>query len=346
MSYRIYSSMIRYNANTRGVRTGDCVKRALSVAYSMNYDDVATELNRINKKYGYNRGYTREPVFTEFIKSRGDHFESVSGFQTVEEFCEEHPTGVYLVLTNKNIDANETNHIIAIVDGDYYDSWDSGSSKVLKYAVVTSGKSGRYELDYFEIFKRLLESIHTYIDTLRKKLPDCMYLKIYSFDQLRELDTAKLELRCLYLDNVPKQMHFMANKYMAHTIKVKLNPRLSEEENLANVDKKVQKQIYNWIYPLRKEILDTIGSDSFEKNPKFRGSKSDLMRFPDWARPLITAFWDDGNSGMFRYTLYMERLPEDPHYNPNSEITLYADTLTDLKSKLNAYKTNYFVDEY
>jgi hypothetical protein len=112
------------------------------------------------------------------------------------------------------------------------------------------------------------------------------------------------------------------------------------------VDKKVQKQIYNWIYPLRKEILDTIGSDSFEKNPKFHGSKSDLMRFPEWARPLMSAVWDDGDSGMLRYTLYMERLPEDPKYTPGSEFSLRADTLTDLKSMLNNYKFDYTVTEY
>ena len=34
-------------------------------------------------------------------------------------FCEKYPTGVYVIGTGT--------HAVAVVDGDYYDSWDSGN---------------------------------------------------------------------------------------------------------------------------------------------------------------------------------------------------------------------------
>ena len=38
---------------------------------------------------------------------------------TVKDFCDDHPEGKYMVATGT--------HVIAVIDGDYYDSWDSGN---------------------------------------------------------------------------------------------------------------------------------------------------------------------------------------------------------------------------
>ena len=37
---------------------------------------------------------------------------------TVKDFCEEHPEGTYILATGS--------HVVAVIDGDYYDTWDSG----------------------------------------------------------------------------------------------------------------------------------------------------------------------------------------------------------------------------
>lgn len=37
---------------------------------------------------------------------------------TVKDFCRENPVGTFILSTNS--------HVIAIIDGDYYDEWDSG----------------------------------------------------------------------------------------------------------------------------------------------------------------------------------------------------------------------------
>lgn len=37
---------------------------------------------------------------------------------TVSDFCKDHPDGEYIVATGS--------HVVAVIDGDYYDAWDSG----------------------------------------------------------------------------------------------------------------------------------------------------------------------------------------------------------------------------
>ena len=37
---------------------------------------------------------------------------------TVREFCDEHPRGTFILATNS--------HVVAVINGNYYDAWDSG----------------------------------------------------------------------------------------------------------------------------------------------------------------------------------------------------------------------------
>ena len=48
---------------------------------------------------------------------------------TVKDFCEEHPKGKYLL----KLDDFIAGHVVTVVDGDYYDSWDSGDEVVDYY---------------------------------------------------------------------------------------------------------------------------------------------------------------------------------------------------------------------
>ena len=38
---------------------------------------------------------------------------------TVKQFCKDHPYGKYLLALD--------GHVVAVIDGDYYDTWDSGN---------------------------------------------------------------------------------------------------------------------------------------------------------------------------------------------------------------------------
>lgn len=44
---------------------------------------------------------------------------------TVKQFCEEHKNGIYLLATGS--------HVIAVIGGNYFDTWDSGNEVIIFY---------------------------------------------------------------------------------------------------------------------------------------------------------------------------------------------------------------------
>ena len=44
---------------------------------------------------------------------------------TVEDFCREHPAGKYLLMLPE--------HVVTVVDGDWFDTWDSGQQTAIYY---------------------------------------------------------------------------------------------------------------------------------------------------------------------------------------------------------------------
>lgn len=122
-----------YNAHPAGRNTGDCVKRAITVATGMDYRQVERELNRYKKVTGatqYNSGnnpdrYTREVLKAEKMPQPSD--------MTVGQFVEEHPRGRFI------LDLEE--HWSCCIDGTIYDSWDCSGEKLLcAYAVTNFAK--------------------------------------------------------------------------------------------------------------------------------------------------------------------------------------------------------------
>ncbi len=41
---------------------------------------------------------------------------------TVQDFCIDHPVGIYVLW----VDGQQNGHVVCVVDGNYYDTWDSG----------------------------------------------------------------------------------------------------------------------------------------------------------------------------------------------------------------------------
>lgn len=344
---RINAARIRYNANSRGASVGDCVKRSLTIAYSMDYDQVASELNRINRAgYHYEEGYSKPAVFNKFLAARGDRFVKLPRDQycTVVDFCNSHPTGVYLILVGKDA-VGGTTHMVAVVNGDYYDSWESGKWYVKEVATVQSGKSDTFEIDYEACMKEIADFEHTYLDELNTKCPEGMYVSIRRvYNSTYERDEGYIVLNCQYGDKdmLPVGLQWKANRYCGHTIVVKFNPRISAEDNIAILKKKVKQKTYDWVYTLRKEILDEQAAESIQPNDEYTGDKLDLLKVPEWARPLVTSFYDNGNNDWSeRFEVDMEALPGDPRAKESPSVLFRAETLTALKHAFADYKSSY-----
>jgi len=112
---------VRCNPNPLGKTTSDCVVRAISVvtgqSWRKTYDDLCRlgakecEMPNSNSLWGM---YLRNIGFRQFLLP-----ESCPRCITVRAFCDRFPEGDYVIGTG--------NHAVAVMDGDYYDSWDSGN---------------------------------------------------------------------------------------------------------------------------------------------------------------------------------------------------------------------------
>lgn len=110
-----------YNPNPTGARVGDCTVRAISKAtgqtwqqtylelciYGLMYSDMPSA-NSVWGAYLRNKGFSRSVIP-----------DSCPDCYTVEEFTKEHPVGTFILALS--------GHVVCVVDGDFYDSWDSGS---------------------------------------------------------------------------------------------------------------------------------------------------------------------------------------------------------------------------
>lgn len=109
-----------YNANPRRLKVGDCVIRAISKALDMPWEDVYIDLTI----QGYIMGdlLSSNAVWNAYLKGKGFVRDIVSNdcpeCYTIEDFCNEHPKGIYIIGTGT--------HAVAVVDGVIYDTWMSG----------------------------------------------------------------------------------------------------------------------------------------------------------------------------------------------------------------------------
>lgn len=116
-----------YNPNPAHQYTGDCVIRAISKL--MNQSWMKTYLmiclqggmmyqmpstNTVWGQYLLNNGYRRYIIP-----------DTCPECYTVKDFCKDHPYGKYLLALD--------GHVIAVIDGDYYDTGDSGNELPLFY---------------------------------------------------------------------------------------------------------------------------------------------------------------------------------------------------------------------
>lgn len=111
-----------FNPNPRSARVGDCVIRAISIATGKPWHDVYAEL----AAYGFMLCDmpSSNAVWGQYLKDLGFERNIVidtcpEDCYTVKDFCRDNPNGTFILGTGA--------HVIAVINGDYYDTWDSGS---------------------------------------------------------------------------------------------------------------------------------------------------------------------------------------------------------------------------
>lgn len=110
---------VEYNPNPVGRRVGDCTVRAVAKALNMGWEAafIALVMN------GLSMGDmpSSDSVWGATLRQNGFYRNAIPdtcpACYTVEDFCEDHPEGTYVLGLG--------GHAVAVKDGDIYDSWDS-----------------------------------------------------------------------------------------------------------------------------------------------------------------------------------------------------------------------------
>jgi hypothetical protein len=115
-----------YNPNPYGKKVGDCVVRAISKALDLPWEDTYTLL--CVQGFMMADLPSGNSVWSALLKSKGfkrHTIEDCPDCYTIVDFCKDHQNGVYVIGTGS--------HAVAVVDGCYYDAWQSGQETPVYY---------------------------------------------------------------------------------------------------------------------------------------------------------------------------------------------------------------------
>lgn len=118
---------IQKNVNPSGKRVGDCVIRAISTIMDTDWERTYTDLmlegyalkDMPSANYVWGSYLTKQGYIRQVIPN------SCPNCYTVKDFCRDHPNGRYILATGS--------HVIAVIDGAYIDTWDSGDEIPVYY---------------------------------------------------------------------------------------------------------------------------------------------------------------------------------------------------------------------
>ena len=104
---------------------GDCVIRAISCAMDKSWDSIYIDLcsegfamkdlpssNEVFGRYLYHNGYRKHSISDDYP-------------YTIKDFTDRHRNGTFLLGTGT--------HLVCAIQGDYYDTWNSGQEDVAFY---------------------------------------------------------------------------------------------------------------------------------------------------------------------------------------------------------------------
>lgn len=116
------------NPNPDKKLVGDCVVRGIAIVMDLTwteaYDDLCNQGRLIHDMPSSNEAWDQYLIKNGFKKYVIPDT-CKDGCYTVKCFCEDNRSGIFLLATGS--------HVVAVMDGDYYDIWDSGNEVPIYY---------------------------------------------------------------------------------------------------------------------------------------------------------------------------------------------------------------------
>ena len=118
---------INYNPNPRRKLVGDCVIRAISKTLNKEWEDTYLEI--VMKGYMMYDMPSSNDVWGTYLHENGFKRyvipDTCPDCYTVNQFCLDNPDLTGILATGT--------HVIAVCDGNYFDTWDSGDEIPIYY---------------------------------------------------------------------------------------------------------------------------------------------------------------------------------------------------------------------
>lgn len=118
---------IPYNPNPQNKRTDDCVLRMLTKALNIDWEtaSIYAVIQQIRDADIFTKNYVWGNLLLRNGYTRHAIPDTCPDCYTIKDFCRDHALGSYVLGTG--------DHVLMVVDGDYYDSFDSGDLVPIVY---------------------------------------------------------------------------------------------------------------------------------------------------------------------------------------------------------------------
>ena len=113
---------IDFNPNPKGLKVGDCTIRAICAVTGRGWYEVHDELSALSR--GMADMPSADRVWWDLLRRYGFRQyrlpDRCPACYTVADFAADHPAGAYVL--------GPREHAVAVISGDWWDSWDSGDT--------------------------------------------------------------------------------------------------------------------------------------------------------------------------------------------------------------------------
>lgn len=353
---RIYiesAKLVKYNANSRGNNVGDCVKRSMSLAFDMSYNEIGKLLNAQLKKDYRAATWSEDRVWTQVVKQLGGIYHNLPKDQTVtvSEFTDEiaQPGKVYLVLCGKH--ADRSTHMVCVRDKVIYDSWDCSEWIVA---------------DYYEIpntAPKEITDIEDHLADLSKEYASPIiteqiqsYMEKKSWEGQFKYQSRQIDYKVKYSCEVTIRSDEIVTKDRNYRFDIVLvfAPTMTEQDAIEYIKQTAKTRAYDRMYAIASQEQKLIEAarvrSKFSNTSNLGLNRVDrlfmtdqeerwIRSLPGWIQPLIYDV-DIQNPGMYSdsYRLKIRKHPDDNLHPDEEFITFEGFQSGDVKQMIDRYK--------
>ena len=341
------AEFVRYNANDRGNNAPDCVKRAISMAFSIPYSQVSKDLRAAQsevrrERHNINYEWNMPTVYERVIRAYGgsERIQPDNKNMTLEEFADSHD-GTYIVATGRS--SKGSNHLVCMVDGEVFDSWNSLDQIVIRYYKVEGPHKPKSDI------KDRFPDLISYASELIDKSVQFRLAKFGLADAFTHEDTT---------DNVRGfafQIHYYLqsnefDNYLAEVvITYALSPTTTYDEAIEYINKITPTRVYDRLYAIRDRLKDLREAEAYSEDlPDNAGhiyiasglEERFYRTLPEWLKRRLTYLhvYEPGNYTN-SYNIEFVPLPGD---TDKSKVEFEGATADEVKDRIKRYKNNNF----